>query len=146
MTTAKGALNDGVVEAVDELMVLFPDRPLEWEADGQGGAHVVMSGFALGPQYEQEMTWVGFHITHMCPFADTYPHYVRSDLSRVDGGALGDGLSGSVQWVGLQGALGLHLGTRLAIQISRRSNRLAADGIETPAIKLLKVLTWLNSR
>lgn len=145
-TTAKGVLNDGVTEALEELGVLFPDRPLRWEADGQGGAFVIMSNCPLSAQYQQDATWVGFHITHMCPFADTYPHYVRYDLARTDGGALGEGFSGGVQWVGLQNSLGEAVGSRVSVQISRRSNRLAGDGIETPAIKFLKVMKWLNSR
>jgi hypothetical protein len=145
-TTAEGMLNDGVIEAVEELGVLFPDRPLRWEADGQGGAFVIMSDCPLGPQYQQDTTWVGFHVTHMCPFADTYPHYVRQDLERADGAPLGEGFSAGAQWPGLQNSLGEAVGSRLSVQISRRSNRLAADGIETPAIKFLKVMKWLNSR
>lgn len=139
-------LSDGVQEALDELSVLYPEKPLNYEEDGQGGAFVVVMEWDLAPQYEQASTWIGFHITHMCPFADTYPHYVRPDLKRADGAGLGEGFSAGAQWEGLQNKLGADLESRHAVQISRRSNRLSSDGIETPAVKLLKVLNWLNSQ
>ena len=44
----------------------------------------------LGAPYEQVDTWVGFHITQGCPYADVYPHFVRPDLSRVDNKPLGE--------------------------------------------------------
>jgi len=138
-------LNDSVQAALDEISVLYPNTPLHVEEDGQGGAFAVLSAIRLGPQYEQEATWIGFHVTHMCPFADTYPHLVRPDLSRKDGAALGEGF-GIVEWPPLQGRLGEVTGTTKAVQLSRRANRRDSDGIETPLVKLLKVLRWLNSR
>jgi hypothetical protein len=138
-------ITESVQAAIDEISALYPNTPLHVEEDGDGGAFVVLANIDLGPQYDQDETWIGFHITHMCPFADTYPHLVRPDLSRKDGAALGVGLS-VIEWPPLQGKLGEILGVKNAVQISRRSNRRDSEGLETPLFKLLKVLNWLNSR
>ena len=57
-------------------------------------------------------TWVGFCISYQYPHADIYPLFVRADLTRVDGGSHGEGIS-------LQTFEG-----QPALQLSRRSNRL----------------------
>ena len=108
--------------------------PIEALEDGDGGAYVTIDEVSLaGGPYKQTATWLGFHVTHTCPYADVYPHFVRPDLSRNDGNALGEGMS---------------LGTfrnKPAVQISRRSNKRDA-ATETAAIKALKVMRWLISR
>ena len=86
----------------------------------------------LGPAYKQSKTWVAFHITYGYPQAEVYPHFVRADLSRVDGSPLGQGTS-----------LGQFRGQE-AIQLSRRSNQLN-PAVQTAQLKLEKVLQWLNS-
>lgn len=133
-TILEAAMTPEVQNAIQEITQAFPDCPLEPIEDGQGGAVVMLYDVPIeGPQYQQTNTWVGFHITHTYPYADVYPHFVRHDLSRRDGKALGDGTS--------LGAFRNHP----AIQISRRSNR--HDPVtDTALLKLCKVLRWLNSR
>ena len=67
-----------------------------------------------------------------CPYADVYPHFVRGDLTRLDGQPLGEATSPGT------------FDGRPAVQISRRSNR--RDQAETPLLKALKVLEWLRRR
>jgi hypothetical protein len=64
-----------------------------------------------------------------------YPLFVRPDLSRTDGAALGAGFQ-AVKW-GPKGDRG--------VQLSRRSNRLN-PAVDTAATKALKVLKWLNEQ
>lgn len=122
-----------VQRAVDQVRAEFPDTRLTLREDGEGGAYVILEDVEPGPPYQQASTWVGFRVLAQYPYADTYPHYVRGDLTRVDGRPLGDGTS-LTTWEG-----------RPAIQLSRRSNRLDPT-VETAVIKLHKVLTWLRSR
>jgi hypothetical protein len=122
-----------VARAIAEMHVSFPNSQVIVREDGEGGAYVTVVVVPLGPPYTQKSTWVGFRIVHQYPYADTYPHFVRGDLARVDGRSLGDGTSSST-WEG-----------KPAIQISRRSNRLDAT-VQTAAIKLQKVLAWLSTR
>src|SRR5437762_3042916 len=95
--------------------------------DGQGGAMVIVDPIPLGSPYVQADTWVGFHITHLYPQADIYPHHVRPDLARVDGQALGSATSTST-FMG-----------RESIQLSRRGNRWDALR-DTALLKLQRVI------
>ena len=122
-----------VQAAIDEIREAFPATRIDTAEDGQGGAFVTLDDVALEGPYEQTKTWIGFQITHTYPYADVYPHFVRHDLSRRDGKPLGEGTG-----VGA-------FRSQAAIQISRRSNRLNPV-TDTAALKLLKVLRWLNSR
>ena len=126
-------LTPEVRQAIDEIAAAFPDAAIDAEADGEGGAYVSVRGVALAPIYRQRETWIGFHITYMYPSADVYPHFVREDLCRADGNPLGGGMSPQ------------HFRSRPAIQLSRRSNRLN-PATDTAALKLQKVLLWLNNR
>lgn len=128
-------LGPTIVEAVAEIRDSFAECAVTVDSDGMGGAWVVIDSVPLGPSYAQDDSWVAFLITFAYPDADVYPHFIRPDLSRVDGAALGAGFSQST-W-GLSGNPGL--------QLSRRSNRLN-PGVDTAAIKLLKVLKWLNDQ
>jgi hypothetical protein len=136
-----------VTAAIDELRVHFVGRTILVGEDAQGGACVIIEDVEFGPPYTQTTSWVGFHITHGCPYADVYPHFVRGDLIRADGRPLGEAMGGSHQFpqpkVVVRGALP----SRPAVQISRRSNHRETDStMETPLIKLLKVLKWTRSR
>jgi hypothetical protein len=122
-----------VAHAIEQIRADFPDSPITIREDGEGGAYMILEDVPLGPPYQQSSTWVGFRIVHQYPYADTYPHYVRGDLARLDGRPLGDGTT-PTSWEG-----------RPAIQLSRRSNRLDAS-TDTAALKLQKVLVWLLSR
>lgn len=127
------ALKPAVVAAIEELRAEYGAEAVEVRDDGDGGAYVSIDGVALGEPYQQVDTWVGFRITFSYPFADVYPHYVRGDLSRSDGGPLGEGTAPTT----FEG--------RPAIQLSRRSAR-RDPARETARLKLAKVLEWLRTR
>lgn len=119
-----------VQAAIVKIAAAYPN--VSADPDGDGGAYVVVQDVPLGPAYEQRKTWVGFHITYAYPQADVYPHFVRADLSRVNGSALGDGTSRC----GFRG--------QAAIKLSRSSSRLN-PAVQTALLKLQKVIQWLNS-
>jgi hypothetical protein len=123
-----------VQNAVQEIRDAFPSCRLDPVEDGQGGAFVTIQDVPIEDEiYQQSTSWFGFHITHTYPYADVYPHFVRHDLSRRDGKALGEGTS-----------IGSYQGTP-AVQISRRTNRLDPAS-HTALLKLCKVLRWLTTR
>lgn len=123
-----------VKQAITEIEIALPDCRLTVREDGEGGACVVVENLPLGTPYHQDTTWMGFHITFPYPSSDVYPHFVRGDLTRVDGKPLGEAISPGNTFEG-----------RLAAQISRKSNRLNPM-TDTALHKLLKVLEWLKTR
>jgi hypothetical protein len=126
------AIAPAVEKAIAEIRSSFPDRQVEAEPDGSGGAHVTVREVPLGPPYAQTTIWVGFLITFQYPYADVYPHFTCADLKRADGRALGEGLA-QASYRG-----------QAATQISRRSNKLN-PATDTAALKLLKVIQWLRT-
>jgi hypothetical protein len=122
-----------VQKAIEELRNTFPGADVSVQEDGDGGAYVTLDPLPLGEPYIQADTWVGFHVGFQYPASDVYPHFVRSDLSRRDGAALGEGMSNA------------QYRDRAAIQVSRRSNKLD-PAFQTAAHKLLKVLAWMEGR
>jgi hypothetical protein len=123
-----------VKAALAEIEAAFKGCTLDAIEDGQGGVLVTLHGVSLdGSPYSQIDTFVGFQLTHTYPYADVYPHFVRHDLSRRDGKALGDGMS-----------IGAFRGSPV-VQISRRSNRHDPTS-DTALLKLIKVMRWLKSR
>ncbi|ADJ43939.1 hypothetical protein AMES_2116 [Amycolatopsis mediterranei S699] len=122
-----------VTQAIEEIRAGFPEADVEVTEEADGGAVVFVSPVDPGPQYQQRETWIGFRITFQYPYSDVYPHFVRPDLTRVDGAALGEGTTPTP------------FEERPAIQISRRSNKLNPE-TDTALLKLQKVLTWLRSR
>jgi len=137
-------LTPDVEAAIGELRNNYPNATVISIEDGLGGAYILIDELGLGPPFREQHTWVGFHVTHGCPYADVYPHFVRGDLARADGQPLGEGM-GTGHVFPPEGVI-LPPGAmrRAAVQISRRSNN--RHSLETPLIKLLKVLQWLNSR
>ena len=121
-----------VVKAIDELRATFDQCSVEVEADGSGGASVIVRGIPLGSPYRQTNIWIGFQITCQYPYADVYPHFTDSNLARQDGTELGGGF-GSAQFR-----------DQPSIQISRRSNRLN-PATDTASLKLQKVIQWLKN-
>ncbi len=121
-----------VEKAIGEIRSSFQDCPVEADPDGAGGAFVTVRQVPLSVPYAQPDTWIGFQITFQYPYADVYPHFVRSDLSRLDGRPLGEGF-GNAQFR-----------NQPAIQLSRRSNKLN-PATDTATLKLLKVLQWLRT-
>ena len=126
------AMLSAVAQAIEEIRCTFDGCVVDAEADGSGGAFVMVTGIALGHPYAQATVWVGFHITFQYPYADVYPHFTNADLTRADGHGLGQGF-GSGSFRG-----------RPAMQISRRSNRLNPQ-TDTAALKLLKVMRWMKN-
>jgi hypothetical protein len=127
-------VNEKVLKAVEQIRTCFRDRTVVVRDDSEGGAYVIVEDAALGDPYAQETTWIGARITSQYPYADVYPVYVRGDLARLDGKALGDGTSPNVAFEG-----------RTSVQVSRRSNHLN-PARDTAAMKLQKVLVWLKER
>jgi hypothetical protein len=146
MTADAGGLKGGVERAINKLKSLFGPENVHVVADGSGGAFVAVLNVPLEDQYLETNTWFGFQIVHSCPFADTYPHYVRPDLKMKDGSAPAPPVSGPVAWDGLAAGLNKIVGADNGLQISRRSNHKSDDDVETPVEKLIKVAAWLNSR
>ncbi len=121
-----------VAAAVDDIKTAFPNVTIEVKEEGDSVV-VLLDPIHLGQPYLQEQTWIGFRITFQYPYSDVYPHFVRGDLTRVDGTGLGEGMSVTT----FEG--------RPAVQISRRSNQLDPT-TDTALIKLHKVLAWLRTR
>src|SRR5437763_1416340 len=122
-----------VQQAIAELQETWQECPITTREDDEGGAFVIMEQIALFPPYTQATTWAGFRLVFQYPYADVYPHFIRGDLSRTDGRALGEAMTQTA----FEG--------RAAIQISRRTTNYHAD-LQTAAIKLHKVLEWLRTR
>jgi len=120
-----------VQQAIDEIKATFTDASVESKSDGDGGAFITVDPVELSDAYDQSSTWMGVHITMNYPNSDTNPHFVRPDLSRKDE----KDVASNVTKGDFQG--------RQAFQISRSSPRRNPEH-ETAAIKMLKVMKWLN--
>ena len=126
-------ITPAVANAIEEIRRTFEECDVEVEADGSGGAVVVVRGVPLGHPYEQTEVWFGFHITYQYPYSDVYPHFTTAELTRSDGRGLGGGFGTA------------SFRSQPALQISRRSNRLNPVR-DTAALKLLKVIRWMRDR
>jgi len=131
-------INAPVAEAITEIRASFSAHRVDVEPDGQGGAFVRVHDLGIGPAFTPNTSSVGFQITFQYPFADIYPHYLRSDLARADGGALTPPLHQGQSFV-------TPAGTTPAVMLSRRSNHRDPE-TDTAALKLAKVLDWLRSQ
>ena len=130
-----------VEKAVTAIRNHYADRHIDVFESQCGGAYVLIHDLPLGAPYAQSTTWVGFFITNACPFADTYPFYVRADLSRLDGAALRAPLHVNHSWApAIDG-----FAARPAVMVSRRQNHAHCLGRETPLIKLQTVIAWMLS-
>ena len=126
-------MTPSVAEAIEEIRATFETSTLTVKEDGEGGAYVRIDPVDPGVPYIQRQTWIGFRITAQYPYADVYPLFVRPDLSRADGVALGEGLAPN------------SFDGQPAIQVSRRSNHLN-PATDTAVIKVLRVLDWMAKR
>jgi hypothetical protein len=136
-----------VEEAMEEIRQHFRGHPIHVGPDKDGGACVFVDAVSLCEIFAQRETWVGFYITHACPYADVYPHFVRGDLARADGKPIGEAITPNHQFPQPGVVVGNVLPSRSAVQVSRRANKRDANSnLETPLLKTLKVLRWLNSR
>jgi len=123
-----------VETAIDEIRQAFSGHQVDIEPETQGGVYVVVHDLFFGNQYAPSHGWVGFLINFQYPRSDVYPHLIDASIQRVNGNALGDGISGPTDWRG-----------KKVWQISRKSNHLDPT-IDTAALKLAKVLQWLNHK
>ncbi|WFS23926.1 hypothetical protein [Rhizobium rhododendri] len=134
-------LKSGVVTTLAAIRNHFPGLAVTARVTATGGAHVVIEDVPLGPPYNQAITWVGFHLSDACPYDDTYPFYVRHDLSRIDGAALKcPPLHSTGQVFPADNST---TDTRPAVMVSRRQRSQASFAFETPLSKLIKVLKWM---
>jgi hypothetical protein len=133
-------MKEEVAKAVQAIRTHFATLRVDVIESPCGGAWVLIHDAPLGPPYAQETTWIGFFITNACPYADTYPFYVRADLSRQDGTALKVPLHANRQW-----EFGPPPSTtsRAAVMVSRVQRNAQCLGRETPLIKLQTVLKWM---
>src|SRR5690554_4089523 len=111
-----------VEEAIEEVRRHFRGHEVIVGPDEQGRSCVIVENVALGAPYSQSHSWIGFHITHACPYADVYPHFMRGDLSRVDNKGLGEGITQNHNFPQPGVVNGSAMAARPAVQISRRSN------------------------
>lgn len=139
MKTREAALTRGVAKAITEFEQLHGKANVHVAPSACGGAFLEIRDVPLGLPYHQDNSWVGFFLTNACPEADTYPFYVRGDLSRVDGKPLKSPIHINREWPDADTTFP----KRPAVMISRRQNNAASLGRETPARKLLHVLKWL---
>ena len=133
------ALKTGVAKAIEGLRNHFPDHLIEVAPTEDGGAFVVIEGLVLGAPYRQDDTWVGFFLSTACPDDDTYPFYVRGDLSRLDGVDLKTPLHVNHIFPPVDSTLP----KRASVMVSRRQNNQSSWAHETPLLKLLTVIKWM---
>ncbi len=78
---------------------------------------------------------------------DTYPQFVRPDLTRKDGNPLGEAMTTGHTFPAADVLRNkAEMPSRPAIQLSRLSNHRDPAGFETSLIKLFKVIKWMRSR
>lgn len=141
MTTTPdlSGVKDAPATALADIVSAYGKDNARAVPDGQGGVWIEIADVPLGPPYAQTSTFVICLLPFSLPAADVYPLFIRNDLSRTDGGGLGEGLSStSVSWPG-------DPQPRPVVQVSRRT-RGNAFTLQTPRQKIEKVLDWLRSR
>tara|TARA_R110002020_G_scaffold18619_2_gene64752 strand:- start:496 stop:969 length:474 start_codon:yes stop_codon:yes gene_type:complete len=120
--------------ALREVQDAFADHNVWAWPDGSGGVHVVIEEVALGAAWAKETSWLGFTINYLYPDADTYPHYVRADLTRTDGTPLIAPFNA-----------GNTFQEQPAVMVSRSSpNRVS--GLSTASRKALSVVAFIQSQ
>lgn len=126
-------LNPEVRQGLDELAVLFGE--LAVAPDGQGGARVTVRDISLPEGLNRTESWCGFVIPFNYDDVQVYGHHFPADLRRADGQPLnGPGFNYSGNWEGTP-----------ALVISRSSPGWR-KGIDTAALKLVKVIEFLKRR
>ena len=123
-----------VESAIDEVRQAFPGHEVDAEPEPDGGAVVFVRDLPIGAQYAPSRSWIGFRIGFQYPYEDIYPHYMDPGVQRADGQPLGEGFHQQRPWRGSP-----------ATMISRRSNH-RDPALETAAIKLAKVIQWMEQR
>jgi len=125
-------MNVTVSTGIEELKRQFSSASFKIREDSQGGAYVVMEPVPIGSKYRPETTWIGFQIPAQYPYADIYPVFMGSDVTRADGADIKEPLTRNHRFE-----------DRTAIQISQR-NSTAQNGLQKATTKILKVLHFLE--
>lgn len=133
-SSLSSSVNSAPLGALQEVRDTFDAHAVWAWPDGMGGVHVVIDAVDLGAAFVQGTSWLGFTINYLYPDADTYPHYVRVDLARVDGAPL---------------SVPFHAGNMFldqpAVMVSRSSpNRVS--GLSTASRKALSVLSYIQTQ
>jgi len=124
----------GIKRAIEELQAQFPSL-VSWKELSNGSVEVAVHRLDLGLPYKQQDTWFGFTITPLVEYADVYPHFVRPDLSRMDGAQLGQAFQYNRSFY-----------DKPAVQVSRRAKMSGPEFPVSPLLKLLKVHKWMLSQ
>lgn len=132
-------LKAGVAKAIGEVRAHYAHLEVQVFPSPCGGAFVVVEDVPLGPPYAQETTWVGFFLSSACPDDDTYPFYVRSDLSRIDGAELRPPIHVGRNFPEVPSPMP----QRSAVMVSRRQRNQSSWVHESPLLKLRTILKWM---
>ena len=122
-----------VSTAIEELKRQFDPSPVTVSEDGQGGAYVFVESVSLGDRFTPGTAWLGFQIPAQYPYADIYPVFMDSGVSRKDGVPFTAPVTPGHNFQG-----------RAAIQISRRNGN-AQAGLQKATAKVLKVVHFLET-
>ena len=138
-----------VKDAIAELEAAYPATTVRREADGDGGAYVLVEAVDLGERYDPKTCWIAFHITWTYEEgADVYPFFLDDGVRYVgEGDTPVDDPRGdperALPTAMARGFVAPGWKDRAAIQVSRRSNAPAED---TAVEKLERVLAWIRAR
>src|SRR2546430_926535 len=115
------AMTPEVAEAVVEVVKKFSRASARGAPDKDGGARGILEDVLLRAQGN---SWIGFHITHQCPYADVYPHFIRADFY-PDDAKLPAGMGRGSHVFPQPGVVAnpALMPPRAAIQVSRRANK-----------------------
>lgn len=125
-------MNIEVSTSIEELKRQFSESSFTIRDDRQGGAYVLIEPVSIGGRFQPNTTWIGFHITAQYPYADIYPVFIGSEVTRVDGVPFNAPVT-----------LGHNFEGRPAIQVSRR-NGSVENGLQKATTKILKILYYLE--
>ena len=132
-------VKESVIAGLTEVINGFGADRVRAVPDGQGGVWVEISGVELGSPYTQEGTFAICLLPFSLPGADIYPLFLRPDLSRLDGSALGPSFRvTTLQWPG-------DTEQRPVIQVSRRTKG-GGFALQNPRQKIDKVLDWVRTQ
>ncbi|HPE12424.1 MAG TPA: hypothetical protein PL091_07980 [Actinomycetota bacterium] len=119
-----------------EIVRAYPDT--RHVADGQGGAWIEIPEVEVGELYARSTSLLICLLPFALPAADVYPIFFDRTLTRTDGSALGEGFAPTeLSWPG-------EPEPRAVTQVSRRTR--GDFALQTPLIKIEKVLEWVRTR
>lgn len=120
-----------VETAINDLKRQFTGHKIDLE-EVANGVNVTVHGIELTERYQQDETWIGFHIHRLYPQGDIYPHFVRLDLSPNGGCTLPAAMLNQRPFA-----------NKPARMVSRRSPRWNPL-LDTADKKLLKVIQYIR--